>query len=96
MNLNLRTLHVGSEKVFMSVPAILYRGTSMVPLWVLVDYCGASANLDEKTRTLYITGTFGPTPSSAGSGGLWRALPQTPAPRLPSPSEPPAQIALRR
>jgi peptidoglycan/xylan/chitin deacetylase (PgdA/CDA1 family) len=95
MNLNLRTLQVGSEKVFMSVPAILYKGTSMVPLWVLVDYCGASANLDEKTRTLYITGTFGPAPSLADSGGLWRAVPDIPAPRLPSPSEPSVQIALR-
>lgn len=95
MNLNLRTLYVGSEKVFMSVPAILYKGTSMVPLWVMVDYCGASANLDEKTRTLHITSNFGPTPSVA-DGGLWRALPQTPAPCLPSPSEPSAQVALKR
>ena len=96
MNLNLRTLHVGSEKVFMSVPAILYKGTSMVPLWVLVDYCGASANLDEKTRTLHITGSFGPTPSLTGSGGLLRAAPDVPAPRLPSPSEPSVEVALRR
>ncbi len=96
MHLHLRTLQVGSRKVFMTVPAVLYRGSAMVPLWVLVDHCGASAAYDEGTRTLYITGTFGPTPTVAGMGGLLNLSATASPPRLPAPSKPPARLALSR
>lgn len=58
MDLNKRMMTVGKDEIFMAVPAVFYRGNSMIPLWVLVDYCGASAVYDAASKTLYIKGKY--------------------------------------
>ena len=43
----------------MAVPPVLYKGYSMVPLWILMDYCGADATYDPMTKTLYLSSKYG-------------------------------------
>ncbi len=52
MDMNLQTLQVGSEQVWMAVPSVLYRGHSMVPRWLLRQYCGVTATWDPIGHTL--------------------------------------------
>ncbi len=58
LDMNLRMMRVGSEQVWMLVPPVFYRGNCMVPLWVLMDYCGADVNYDPLTKTLHLWGTY--------------------------------------
>jgi peptidoglycan/xylan/chitin deacetylase (PgdA/CDA1 family) len=59
MDMNLQTLQVGSEQVWMAVPPVLYRGHSMVPVWLLRQYCGITATWDPTSHTLYLQSAHG-------------------------------------
>ncbi len=79
MDLNRRTLQLGSEQVWMLVPPVFYKGTSMVPLWILMDYCGADASYDPTTKTLHLRGKYAswrqPAPAASSyHSGLERQL----------------------
>jgi hypothetical protein len=58
LDMNLRIMEVGSEQVWMMVPPVFYRGNCMVPVWVLMDYCGADVNYDPLTKTLHLWGKY--------------------------------------
>ncbi len=75
MDLNRRTMQLGSEEVWMLVPPVFYKGASMVPLWILMDYCGADATYDPTTKTLYLDGEYGRSGRPApGQGRYGSAL----------------------
>lgn len=67
MNLNRCTLKVGGREVWMAVPPVFFKGHSMVPLWLLREYCQARAAYDPLHQTLHITGGY------ASSGALLHA-----------------------
>ena len=58
LDMNLRMMHVGSEQVWMLVPPVFYRDNCMVPLWVLMDYCGADVTYDPLSKTLHLWGAY--------------------------------------
>ena len=43
----------------MAVPPVLYRGHSMVPLWLRRQYCGVTATWDLTSHTLYLQSAHG-------------------------------------
>jgi hypothetical protein len=54
LRLNSRRVEINGEQARLRVPPVLYRGESMIPLWALLNYCGAQARYDALSRTLDI------------------------------------------
>lgn len=53
-------MEVGDREIWMAVPPVFFRGNCMIPLWVLVEYCGARAAYDPLHTTLHIHGQYSP------------------------------------
>ena len=66
MGMNLQTLQVGSEQVWMAVPPVLYRGPQHGPSLLLRQYCGVTATWDPTSHTLYLQSAHGSGASALG------------------------------
>ena len=52
LRMNTRRVEINGERDLIHTPPILYRGEPMVPLWLLVNYCGGRARYDTTSHTL--------------------------------------------
>lgn len=64
MNLNSCTLAVGGREIWMAVPPVFFRGHSMIPLWLLMEHCGATGAYDPLHTTLHLRTRYGASPLS--------------------------------
>ncbi len=60
MSLYRCTMEHDGRDVWLAVPPVFFRGNCMIPLWVLVEYCGARAAYDPLHTTLHIHGKYAP------------------------------------
>ncbi|MFP3905067.1 MAG: polysaccharide deacetylase family protein, partial [Armatimonadota bacterium] len=60
MHLNRCVMEVADREIWMAVPPVFFKGNCMIPLWVLLEYCGARAAYDPLHTTLHIHGKYAP------------------------------------
>lgn len=55
VKLNSLDVTLGGEKLLVQIPSIYYRGTAMLPVWLMANACGATVAWDPASRVIEFT-----------------------------------------